>query len=613
MTPRKDDALNAQFAECADMLVSGASVAACLERFPEHAAQLEPMLLSITRVRGLCAVPARSAGVAAASRASFMAETARVQRSRAAVLPTIPWWQRVFTIFQPAGYGAAHTRPIALLPILLILFISGIVISGSVTLAAGALPGDPLYGVKTATEDVRLFFTPDEGVRSQLRREFGQRRIDEAQAVVERRRPVDNLRLQGTIESFDAQQWLVSGLRVVLDEASQIEGTPAVGATVEGRLRAPGDGRLLVTYARVTSPAVAAKVIELTIQATDAPEPTATFTQTPTATLSPTPEPSATPAPLAVVLLSVTAEEPTGTPTAPPTSTPTGTRTPTPTPTRTPTTTRTHTPTATWTLEPSRPTPAPVRISGVLRAKNGGIWTIDTWQVEVTSETQINGDAVVGAQVECEAEGRKVAIPLARRITVTALPEATPAPMEFEDYIIAINRPWWTIGGSTVKEVEGTQVTPGLVVGDRVFVRALKQKSGELWATSISLVPATEVQIDGVIEAYSSSSITIDGQTMTVNSGTQFVGTPAVGRLAQARALQFSDGSLIARVVVVLWEPPTETPTIEPTATATVEPTTPSTAEPVATSTTEPTATPLPQTTATEPTATSEPTAAPMP
>ena len=41
---RRDDALIAQFAECADMILSGASLDACLERFPESAAQLEPML-----------------------------------------------------------------------------------------------------------------------------------------------------------------------------------------------------------------------------------------------------------------------------------------------------------------------------------------------------------------------------------------------------------------------------------------------------------------------------------------------------------------------------------------------------------------------------------------
>jgi hypothetical protein len=206
---------------------------------------------------------------------------------------------------------------------------------------------------------------------------------------------------------------------------------------------------------------------------------------------------------------------------------------------------------------------------------------------------------------------------------VLAPPEATPVPVEFQDLIVAIETPWWTIGGFRVKQTANTAIDPGLAVGDRVSVRALQQSSGELWATSIKRVAGTEVQIDGVIDAYSSSSISIDGQAMTIIPSTQFVGTPVVGRSAQARALQFPDGSLTALVVVV-FEPdtpePTLTPTMEPTVTPTTEPTVTPTAEPTATPTEIPTATPteipsVSPTATTEPTltATSEPTATPIP
>ncbi len=328
MRRRKDDVLIAQFAECADMILSGASVSACLERFPEHAAQLEPMLASMFGVRQHRAAPVRSAGVAVASRASFMNAAAGVQRSRAAAAAAVPWWMKVFTIFQVSGpgsspFGGPRTRPVALFAILLILFISGIVISGSVTLAANALPGDTLYNVKTTTESVRLFLALDEGTRSQLRKEFGQRRIDEAQAVVERRRPVDNLRLQGTIESFDPKQWQVSGLRVGLDSSSQVEGTPEVGATVVGRMRAPGDGRLILVFAVLQPPLARSQAQELTIDPpAAAPPPAATATPTET----PSPVPSPTRMRLPVVLPGMTPFEPTDAPT----------RTATVTPSRTP-------------------------------------------------------------------------------------------------------------------------------------------------------------------------------------------------------------------------------------------------------------------------------------
>ncbi len=226
------------------------------------------------------------------------------------------------------------------------------------------------------------------------------------------------------------------------------------------------------------------------------------------------------------------------------------------------------------------------------------MWTIGGWQVEVTPSTQISGNAVVGAKVECSAWTRADAIPLAISITVLASPEATPEPVEFQGYIEAIGNPWWTIGGFKVKVLPDTQLSPNLAVGDRVSVRALKQSTGELWATSITAATATEVQVDGTIEAYSAgSSITIDGVRMSITPATQIVGAPAVGRQAQARALQYSDGSLIATVIVVMEPPtpePTYTPTPQPSATPTIEVTAAPTTTTAPTATSDPTTTPIP-------------------
>ena len=230
MRLRRDDQLtDAQFAECADM-IRVRRLCRCLPRaLPRtgRAARAHAgRCLGVSARSAQC--PFAPARLPAASRAAFMAAGLPRSREPQAAAPVDPVVAKESSpSSKPPVYGALRTRPVALFAILLILFISGIVISGSVTLAASALPGDPLYGVKTATEDVRLFLTPNEGIRSELRKEFGQRRIDEAHAVVEGRRPVDNLRLQGTIESFDAHQWVVSGLRVMLDASSQVTGRPS--------------------------------------------------------------------------------------------------------------------------------------------------------------------------------------------------------------------------------------------------------------------------------------------------------------------------------------------------------------------------------------------------
>jgi hypothetical protein len=254
---------------------------------------------------------------------------------------------------------------------------------------------------------------------------------------------------------------------------------------------------------------------------------------------------------------------------------------------------------------------------GAITEMNGSVWTIGGVPVVVTGETTISGDAVVGARVECVAWDRGDGTLQARSVTVIAGPAVVP--IEFQGYVMAKGSPWWTIGSQQVKVAGETSVSPGpdqIRVGDRVNVRALQQPNGEIWATSITLVPETEVQIDGAITAYSGSSIVVDGQVIAITPATQIIGTPAVGRLAQVRALQSEGGSLTAKVIVVL--EPTETPTVEPTETTTVVPTETPTVEPTETPTAEPepTATPtveLPTTEPTAETATSEPIATPIP
>ena len=273
MMPGHDERISGLLAECVDMMMSGASIADCLARFPDDGPALEPLLLTISGVRNQrIPVPARAADVALRSRDAYMARVFAMQPRRAAVAAPLPWWQK---LLGGATFGAPRTRPVGLFAILLIVIISGIVFSGSVTLAASALPGDFLYGVKTTSENVRVALTLNEETRDELRAAYGQRRVDEAKAVVERRRPVDNLILQGTIESFDAQQWVVSGLRILLDANSKVQGIVERGGQVDALIRAPGDGTLVLVSASVAPPPGNIRSLTVT-PAAQTPEPAST-------------------------------------------------------------------------------------------------------------------------------------------------------------------------------------------------------------------------------------------------------------------------------------------------------------------------------------------------
>jgi hypothetical protein len=62
-----------------------------------------------------------------------------------------------------------------------------LVLAGATSAAGASIPGDPLYGVKRATEDVRLALTFDVEARTQLLSEFTDRRLNELAEIAKRR------------------------------------------------------------------------------------------------------------------------------------------------------------------------------------------------------------------------------------------------------------------------------------------------------------------------------------------------------------------------------------------------------------------------------------------
>ena len=77
--------------------------------------------------------------------------------------------------------------PLMLRPALAAAAILVLVFAGATSAAASSIPGDPLYGLKRATEDVRLALTFDDLARTQLLSELTDRRLEELAAVAKRR------------------------------------------------------------------------------------------------------------------------------------------------------------------------------------------------------------------------------------------------------------------------------------------------------------------------------------------------------------------------------------------------------------------------------------------
>ena len=88
-------------------------------------------------------------------------------------------------VLAPARRG--FTFALVLRPALAAAAILVLVVAGATSAAASSLPGDALYAVKRATEDVRLALTFDDVARTQLLSELTDRRLEELAEIAKRR------------------------------------------------------------------------------------------------------------------------------------------------------------------------------------------------------------------------------------------------------------------------------------------------------------------------------------------------------------------------------------------------------------------------------------------
>ncbi len=578
MSSRKDQLLIEAFNDCCERLIAGESIAACMERYADCAAELAPLLAALGQVRTLRAVPPRAAEVAAIRRAGFMAAAqqmafARAARQSAPLAGVLLWWEEFRAGLANFGRQLPRAMPAGLAIALLLFVLSGLLTTGAVVVSANALPGDGLYGIKTATEQARLLLARDTLQRTALLERFDQERLREAQAVSRLHRTVRTLRFAGEIQAIDSSGWIVSNLTVAITPDTQISGIPEVGGRAMITAMAPGNGTLIALYI-AAGPAKP----EMRQATPGNGAPTATDTAASKISASPTPASTVTPASPPVLPAVSLADSPLEIPTeAPighkvPTASPSATRTPTRLPTRTPTPLRTTTPSAT--TEPRERVTG--QFYGQVKRIESSRWTVDEVTVDTDADTVFAGDPGVGDRVEVRYLLRPESFYLALEIRKL---ESKPEPVEFTGMIEAIADDQWTISGNVVRIRVETDILGSPQVDDVVEFKGVRQSGGEIWATRIRLLTMPEYEFEGVVESIAGDTWIIAGQTVRVNGDTQIIGDPGVGSYVQIRVVQMPDDSLVAKVIFVV--PDTPTPTQEPTA----APTTAETLAPTATDT----------------------------
>lgn len=164
---------------CLDRIQSGsATMEDCLRDYPELAEQLGPLMRTALQAESLLT----PAGPTAAYRAASEARLLNRLRHAQAVQRPAPQQPRA----RPRRWRLAYAMAGLVLAVALVGSSVGVA-----SAAAGSLPGDPLYGVKRGLEEASLALSVTSAGDTALLMEFAQRRLAEAQALIEAGRAQD--------------------------------------------------------------------------------------------------------------------------------------------------------------------------------------------------------------------------------------------------------------------------------------------------------------------------------------------------------------------------------------------------------------------------------------
>jgi hypothetical protein len=201
--------------KCVSSMETGVPLENCLREYPEYAPELSKLLKIAEVVKTLRVekIP-NEARVQNQKKILTQAESLRAENKRSNNTSSFDW------LLKPVNDVAQYIRvlnPVAS-KLFLALGIAGIFIifsGGLLITSAKSLPGDSLYPVKRAVEDIKVYLAPSDEIRHEYEDAYSQKRVEEVNLLIGLTRE-QKISFEGIISSMDESQWGVSGIPVVI-------------------------------------------------------------------------------------------------------------------------------------------------------------------------------------------------------------------------------------------------------------------------------------------------------------------------------------------------------------------------------------------------------------
>ncbi|HEY90667.1 MAG TPA: hypothetical protein G4O07_02430, partial [Dehalococcoidia bacterium] len=202
--------------ECLERILTGEeTLQQCLDRYPDYAAELEPLLRTAVATRELQSIEPDSE-FRARARYQLRLEMDRIPSGR---------WQSILK-WRPSL--KLQPRWVVTIVVVLALVLGG----GTTVLAAeSSMPGSPLYPVKLATENVRLTFSSSDVARAELYATLADRRIEEITYAIEKGK---TKYIRKVTERLNKHLEMISGLSLANDTEPDTVEDAAMTPPVKG-------------------------------------------------------------------------------------------------------------------------------------------------------------------------------------------------------------------------------------------------------------------------------------------------------------------------------------------------------------------------------------------
>jgi ribosomal protein L12E/L44/L45/RPP1/RPP2 len=158
------------FEECLKCIEHGESIESCLARYPEKSQELELMLRTFVNVKWRTTLVEPSPQSKLRGRAKLL----NIYRQRA--------YEEAHKAKQPGGFRLQRILVPALAGIVIFILVGGV---GTAAASSNAMPDQPLYPVKLATEEVRLALSFSDVDKAVVNTEIAQERAQEIAAMAE--------------------------------------------------------------------------------------------------------------------------------------------------------------------------------------------------------------------------------------------------------------------------------------------------------------------------------------------------------------------------------------------------------------------------------------------